>query len=166
MSEDNFPIKEISVHCTATDDHNDYGVADVTKWHQERGWNKCGYTYVVRRTGAIERGREDGEIPAAVYSHNRHMLAVCWVGTDHIEPAQYLTLVHLIACLCRKYGITERNVKGHREFPAVAKSCPNLDCNQLRADIAIRLAEKQVGADAGLSCELVGGACSCRMVKP
>lgn len=159
----NFPIKQISVHCSATSDLKDFGVADITKWHQERGWKTCGYNYVVRRTAAIERGREDGEIPAAVYGHNLHMLAVCWVGTDHPEPAQYLTLIHLIACLCRKYGLGSKDVHGHREYPNVPKSCPNLDMDQVRADVAARVAEIRL-ADAGVSCGSTGAVCGCASV--
>lgn len=172
FSEENFPIKQLICHVTATSDLKDFSAKDIDDWHKQNGWlsqtgKHIGYHYVVRRSGLIEKGREDFEIGSHVYGHNRHTVGIVWVGLDKPEPAQYLVLVHLMACLARKYGLTEKDICGHREAgPGIVKTCPNLDCDQLRADIRIRMAEKVVEGDGRVPCDLVGGACGCGVVKP
>lgn len=50
-------ITEVVVHWTGTYIDQDIGAEDVHGWHQARGWSGCGYHYVIRRDGTIERGR-------------------------------------------------------------------------------------------------------------
>lgn len=156
---DNFPIKELVIHCTDSGDTKDFGAADIDKWHKARGWSEIGYAFVVRRDGTIEKGRDVSKIGAHVYGYNRFRIGIVWVGSNDITPAQYLTLVHLIACLCTKYKLYEDNVKGHNEFPSQSKTCPNLDMDMLRRDVAWRLKEK---AGVHETCELVKGVCACK----
>lgn len=156
---DNFPIKELVVHCTATPDDKDFRAKDIDKWHKAQGWNGIGYHYVICRDGTIEAGRPVEKIGAHVYGFNRFRLGIVWVGIDEPTPTQYLTLVHLIACLCTKYKLYEDNVKGHNEFPSQSKTCPNLDMDMLRRDVAWRLKEK---AGVHETCELVKGVCACK----
>jgi N-acetylmuramoyl-L-alanine amidase len=157
---DNFPIQVISVHCSDSPDDKNFDVTDVDRWHKAQGWSKVGYHYVITRKSEIQRGREDGEIPSAVYGHNRHSIAICWMGSHKPEPGQYLTLVYAIACIARKHRLEAKHVRGHKEFPNVTKSCPNLDMDQLRADVAQRLAETDPALVGGGSCS-TGALCNC-----
>ncbi len=164
MAGDNLPIKQLVVHVTDSRDDRDFTAADIRKWHvEERGWKDIGYHYVCRRNGDIEPGRKEDVIGAHVVGHNRHSLGIVWVGRDHIEPVQYLTLIHLVACLCRKHGLTEQDVKGHYEFPDARKTCPNLDMAVVRRDVASRLAETSDPL-ARRSCERTGSVCRCAFI--
>jgi N-acetylmuramoyl-L-alanine amidase len=159
----NLPIKKLVVHVTDTPDNKDFTAANIRQWHLERGWNDIGYHYVVRRDAAIEQGRTEDTIGAHTYGYNKNSFGIVWVGRDRPEPGQYLTLIHLLACLCRKHEIGAKDVTGHREWPNQQRTCPNLDMDQVRADVAARLAESRV--DVGrTSCDRVGGACRCAFI--
>ena len=47
----------IILHCGATPPSMDIGAHVIDKWHRARGWAQCGYHYVIRRNGKIDRGR-------------------------------------------------------------------------------------------------------------
>ena len=40
-------INLIIVHCSATPEGRDVSVADIDRWHRERGFDGIGYHYVV-----------------------------------------------------------------------------------------------------------------------
>ncbi len=165
MVEQNLPIKCIAVHVTDSPDTLDIGRKEINQWHKERGWgdgkdNCIGYHYVVRRRGKIEIGRPEGVIGSHVAGHNTHSIGVVWVGKDAPDSEQYYSLVCAVACLLRKHRLGAINVRGHKEFPGVTKSCPNLDMDKLRADVAKRLTENDPHS-VGSSCGVTGGLCVC-----
>jgi N-acetylmuramoyl-L-alanine amidase len=140
-------IDSIIVHCSDSPDSRNIGVAEITKWHQERGFRTCGYHKVIRRDGTIERGRPDREIGAHCVGHNRGSLGICWVGRDTPGDEQYGMLVETIKNWCIDYGIPAERVVGHREAaPMSGKTCPNLDMGRLRAWVRKRIAEDKTDA--------------------
>ena len=64
-------ITEIIIHCSATPQGVDYTVADIDRWHRQRGFNKRGYHYVIYRDGSIHPGRPVEEI-GAHYKFTKH----------------------------------------------------------------------------------------------
>ena len=40
-------IKEIIIHCSATKEGRNYTVADIDRWHRERGFFCIGYHFVI-----------------------------------------------------------------------------------------------------------------------
>ena len=38
-------IKEIIIHCSATKEGKDYTVANIDRWHSQRGFRKIGYYF-------------------------------------------------------------------------------------------------------------------------
>ena len=75
-------ITETVVHWTGTFVDQDIGAEDVHKWHLERGWSGCGYHYVIRRDGTIERGRPinfEGA-HALQNGHNNYSIGISLVG--------------------------------------------------------------------------------------
>jgi hypothetical protein len=75
-------ITETVVHWTGTYIDQDIGAKDVHQWHLERGWSGCGYHYVIRRDGTIERGRPinfEGA-HALQNGHNKFSIGVSLVG--------------------------------------------------------------------------------------
>ena len=125
-------IQRIIIHCSATAEGKDYTVADIDRWHKQRGWQGIGYHYVVYRDGSIHTGRPVEQIGAHCSGYNASSIGVCYIGgcaadgktpKDTRTPAQREALRGLVELLRAEYpGAT---VHGHREF--AAKACPSFD---------------------------------------
>lgn len=123
-------INRIIVHCSATAEGKDYTVADIDRWHRERGFNCIGYHYVVYRDGTVHAGRPVEQIGAHCLGYNNHSIGVCYIGgcaadghtpKDTRTEAQRQSLRALVAQLQKQYpGAT---VHGHYEF--ANKACPS-----------------------------------------
>lgn len=122
-------IKEIIVHCSATQASSDIGAKEIRAYHvRENGWKDIGYHYVIRRNGAVEKGRDDAVVGAHVQGHNANSLGICLVGG--ITPAgagdvnyteeQYSSLAALLQELHEKYP--SAGLFSHKEF--APKFCP------------------------------------------
>ncbi len=75
-------VTRVFLHCSAWDDPmvgKDL-VAEIRRWHRERGWNDIGYHFVVDRLGEVMTGRDLEKTPAAQYGHNRGTIAICVHG--------------------------------------------------------------------------------------
>ena len=129
-----FPIKYIVLHYSATYPDQDYGVADIRKMHLARGFNDVGYHYVIRRSGAVEKGRQDTVVGAHVSGHNTGSLGICSVGgieratgpnvgVDNRTEAQKAATVKLVRELLAKHPGAQ--VVGHRDLGAT--QCPGFD---------------------------------------
>lgn len=121
-------IKEIIIHCSATPSGVGYTVRDIDRWHREKGWNGCGYHYVVLLDGTIEQGRPLRQAGAHCLNHNAHSIGICYIGgldsrgnpSDTRTPEQRDVLRSLVQSLKKRFpGAT---VHGHNEF--AAKACP------------------------------------------
>lgn len=125
-------IKELVLHCSATREGRDYTVADITKWHKQRGFNDIGYHYVIYRDGSIHNGRDVNLVGAHCTNHNAHSIGVCYIGgckTDGTSPkdtrtdAQKAALLSLLKDLRKKYPFAK--IHSHRDF--ANKACPSFD---------------------------------------
>lgn len=128
-------INLIVVHCSATKPTMDIGVAEIRQWHTDpppkgRGWNDIGYHFVIRREGAVEKGRPIDTVGAHVEGHNANSIGICLVGgidakgkpESNFLPEQWKALEHLLVALTLKYP----NVRicGHRDLNP-GKDCPS-----------------------------------------
>lgn len=125
-------IKEIIVHCSATPEGKDFTVADIKKWHLERGFSDIGYHYVIYRDGTIHEGRDESISGAHCLGHNTISIGVCYIGgcekdgrtpKDTRTPAQKTSLLKLLKELKVKYP--KATIHGHKEF--ANKACPSFD---------------------------------------
>ena len=73
-------IKEIIIHCSATREGRNYTVADIDRWHRERGFFSIGYHFVIYRDGSIHVGRSVEEVGAHCKGHNTVSIGVCYIG--------------------------------------------------------------------------------------
>jgi N-acetylmuramoyl-L-alanine amidase len=125
----------IAIHCSATRPSQDIGAADIRRWHKAQGWRDIGYHFVIRRNGKIEKGRAIDAVGAHVAGFNSSSVGVCMVGgvnqADYRKPennftaAQWASMKKLVADLSARYP--KARVRGHRDFPRVAKACPSFD---------------------------------------
>jgi N-acetyl-anhydromuramyl-L-alanine amidase AmpD len=111
----------------------DIGVQEIDQWHKERGFSSCGYHYVIRRNGRVERGRDVERGGAHAKGFNAKSLGVCLVGGKgegdvsdcNFTFEQYQSLYDLISDLKVQFPITK--VLGHRDLKGVTKDCPCFD---------------------------------------
>lgn len=128
-------INLIVIHCSATDDDVDIGVAEIRKWHLDKGWSDIGYHWVIRRDGTVEKGRPEDVAGAHAEGHNAHSIGVCMVGGVEADDkmkaecnftrAQWAALPTVVHQLLARYP--ESVVLGHRDLPGVTKACPCFD---------------------------------------
>jgi N-acetylmuramoyl-L-alanine amidase len=130
-------LTEIIIHCAATspdwmkDKPIGDKVAEIDRWHKDRGWSGIGYHYVIDRTGVFERGRPLDKVGAHVKGHNTGTIGICLIGGhgssanddffDHFTGAQDRALRDLIRQLQSDHP-TITKVTGHNEY--AAKACP------------------------------------------
>ena len=127
-------ITHIVVHYSATYSDQNITAADIDKMHKQRGFDRIGYHYFIRRDGTIEQGRKENELGAHVGGQNTGKIGICWaggleratgvnVGVDNRTPAQTASLIALIKDLLTRYP--KAQVIGHKDLAAT--QCPGFD---------------------------------------
>ena len=128
-------INKIIVHCSATPEGKDFSVADIRRWHLQRGFTDIGYHFVIYRDGSVNIGRPLQKSGAHCSGHNKNSIGVCYIGgvaTDGKTPkdtrtsAQKDSLVRLITELRQQFP--NASVHGHREF--ANKACPCFNASE------------------------------------
>ena len=131
-------ITKIIIHCSATPEGSDYTVADIDRWHKQRGWKGIGYHYVVYRDGSVHTGRDVEVIGAHCTGQNANSIGICYIGgcaadgktpKDTRTPAQREALRDLVELLKTEYP--NATIHGHHEF--ADKACP---CFNVRKEFA------------------------------
>lgn len=129
------PAKYLTIHCTATPEGRDNTAEEVRLWDVAR-FGQPSYHIVVELDGDAVRHLEDGQRGAHVAKANTGNIGISYVGgtttrnagakpKDTRTKAQKATLRRLVAEYMAKYpGII---VRGHRDWPGVAKACPSFD---------------------------------------
>ena len=129
-------ITEIIVHCSATKEGRRFCAADIDRWHKQRGWDGCGYHFVVLLDGTVEIGRPLSKVGAHTIGHNSQSIGICYIGgldadgkpADTRTDAQRSSMRALIAAI--KAVRPDITIHGHREF--AAKACPCFDVDEYR----------------------------------
>jgi len=125
----------IVIHCAATKPNMDIGVDEITQWHKDRGFDTIGYHYVIRRSGVVEKCREDSLQGAHAVAVNGTSIGVCMVGgvddslkwENNFTEAQFRSLKSLIILLKNKYPIEK--IIGHYEVES-KKECPSFNVQE------------------------------------
>jgi len=129
-------LNGIVVHCTATHPEwwNDRSagdkVAEVRRWHLDRGWSDVGYHYLIDRDGIVVKGRPIEKAGAHAKGHNANTVGISLFGghgssatdafEDHFTPEQDAALRKLVDELKQKFDI--KTIIGHNQVSA--KACP------------------------------------------
>lgn len=125
-------INEIIIHCTATPEGREVKVAEIRRWHVQRGFSDIGYHYIIHLDGTVETGRPLEQVGAHCVGHNSASIGVCYVGgvasdgktpKDTRTAAQNVALAKLVRDLRAKFP--KVTIHGHTEF--AAKACPSFD---------------------------------------
>lgn len=133
-------IKEIIVHCTATQEGKDYTVEDIRSWHKAQGWQDIGYHYVIYRDGSIHEGRDVDISGAHCKGHNSISIGIVYIGgldvnnkpADTRTEAQKEGIFFLLQALKLLYP--KAGIYGHHTFNS-SKSCPCYDVEEEYKDL-------------------------------
>ena len=131
-------INQLIIHCSATRPDWYEGqtgkaqVAEIDRWHKDRGFDQIGYHYYITRTGEVADGRPIEIAGAHAKGNNSHSIGVCIAGgfgsdaedraSEHYTPAQLDALHSLVRNLQSQYNIPEANIIGHNRVSS--KACP------------------------------------------
>lgn len=146
-------IDTIAIHCSATREGQPFGASDIDKWHRAQGWNGIGYHFVIKLDGTRETGRPLERAGSHVAGHNARSIGICYIGgvaadgktpKDTRTPAQTAALKRLVGELLARFPGAK--VKGHRDFPGVAKACPSFDVAAWLREAGLDGTERAAGA--------------------
>jgi len=109
------------IHHTAS---HDASVAEIDRWHKERGWDCIGYHFVIRKDGTIEEGRTLEKNGAHAKGRN-HYVGIALTGYDTFTVDQ----INSLKTLLKRLGIT--HIEGHHE------NCPGpgIDLEQIQKEV-------------------------------
>lgn len=126
------PIKYLTIHCAATPEGRDVKAHTIGEWDKAK-FGQISYHHVVELDGKDITTLPDTVRGAHVGGHNTGNIGICYVGgcdkkmnaKDTRTEEQKVTLRVLVDQYKLKYpGII---VRGHRDWPGVAKACPSFD---------------------------------------
>lgn len=138
----NRKITHISVHCSFSPQGREDDAKTIDEWHKKRWGSGIGYHYVILEDGTIQKGRWVDYAPAAVKGHNKGSIAICRIGgmgkdgvaVHDATHEQYYALQKLTRLLISDdmYSLSPSDIKGHREYAGVKKSCPLMNMDRIR----------------------------------
>ena len=124
-------IRELILHHTyapTAADYNGHSTWEgIDRYHQQvRGWSDIGYHIGIAPDRSIWLLRPVTRSGAHANYHNRHSIGVTMIGNydrGHDDPTVIApSAAQVMALLCLRYQLTERDVNFHRDF--ANKSCP------------------------------------------
>lgn len=85
--------------------------AECNTWHKARGWDSCGYNYVIEPDGVVyeARGNKRG---AHTKGYNSKYLGICFVSKNKANPAQLETFHNLV----HQYELENLPIYPHANF--------------------------------------------------
>lgn len=127
------PIKYLTIHCAATPEGRAVSAKTIDEWDIAK-FGQVSYHWVVELDGKMVRGLRDDQKGAHTGGSNTGNIGICYVGgmdaknkapKDTRTDAQKKTLLSLVRTYKARYpGII---IRGHRDWPKVAKACPSFD---------------------------------------
>jgi N-acetyl-anhydromuramyl-L-alanine amidase AmpD len=131
---------KIIMHCS---DSEFASVAEIDRWHRERGFDCVGYHFVITNEmpekgarmrcldGQICAGRALSRQGAHTLGYNTDSIGICIVGKNDFTTVQFESAKTLVLELMGTYQIPPERVLGHCELDS-KKSCPNFDMDGFR----------------------------------
>lgn len=125
-------IKYLTIHCSANYETQNVSAEQIRRVGVTR-FGQPSYHFVIERNGNWERHLRDDQRGAHVGGHNTGNIGICYIGgldktgksKDTRTIEQKTAMRTLIRTLQARYpGIV---IRGHRDWPKVAKDCPCFD---------------------------------------
>jgi N-acetylmuramoyl-L-alanine amidase len=124
-------IKYIVFHCTATG--QTVSVEAIKNyWKKTLGWKNPGYHFIIESNGNVTQLHHLDKVANGVKGYNSNSIHISYIGGKDIDDRtrdQITAQKALLKALLAIYPDVE--IKGHRDFPNVTKSCPRFDVKTL-----------------------------------
>jgi N-acetylmuramoyl-L-alanine amidase len=120
-------IRHLVVHCTATP-HSTTIESIQNYWRNNLGWRNPGYHVIIRPDGSAVELQPPHLSANGVGGRNAHAMHVAYIGGQFMDdrtPAQKSALLKQLQEWRRIWPDAE--ILGHRDFPNVAKACPQFN---------------------------------------
>lgn len=121
-------IKYITIHCTGAN-ANQTTASIQNFWRTKNGWKSPGYHYLINIDGSFDVLSPLETPTNGVKGYNSTAIHICYKGgangVDTRTEKQKETIEMLVRQM--KARFPKADVKGHRDFPNVTKSCPSFD---------------------------------------
>ena len=126
-------IDKIIIHCSATNENQDFNARDVDRWHKARGWSEIGYHFVIKLDGTLEIGRRIEKVGAHCFGYNKRSIGICYIGgcdengkpKDTRTEKQKRALRSIVGILKQDYP--KATIHGHNELCNGKKACPSFN---------------------------------------
>lgn len=125
-------IEFLAVHCTATQETATVD-AILNYWKNTLKWKNPGYHILVKGDGSFTVMGDFELICNGVAGYNSKSIHISYIGgitksgtpIDNMSDDQFKTVNHFINLIKVKFPTIK--IRGHRDFPKVAKACPCFD---------------------------------------
>lgn len=129
-------INNIVIHCTGGS--QDAEVENIQAYWRRKGWRNDGYHFIIDYLGKLTVLQPIQKPSNGVRGHNKNSVNVAWIGgkyEDNRTQMQKAALANIIRVL--RVMFPEAEIKGHRDFDGVKKSCPRFDVVEFVEDMDI-----------------------------
>lgn len=126
------PIRFLTIHCAATPEGRDIPAHEIAKWDIAK-FGQESYHWIITLDGSMHRRLADDVKGAHVGGANTGNIGVCYVGgvdkVGHPKDTRTEAQKSSLAQVVHDYRVKYPNivVRGHRDWPGVAKACPSFD---------------------------------------
>lgn len=129
-------IADLTIHCAATPRGRAFSAAQISAMDLARAdlGNQVAYHYVIELDGKTTQTLRHDQRGAHTGGRNTGNLGICYVGgvledgrtpADTRTPEQKVAMAGLVQDLRRQFPRVR--IRGHRDWPGVAKACPSFD---------------------------------------
>lgn len=82
------------------------------EWHKGRGWDSCGYNFVIEKDGTIYEGRGINKVGAHTKGYNSKYIGICFVSKNKATKDQLDTFKKLLV----QYELDKLPIYPHANF--------------------------------------------------
>lgn len=138
-------IQFVTLHCTATPEGRPNTAEEVTQWDIER-FGQPSYHYVICLDGSVHQTLREDQRGCHTALHNTGNLGISYVGgtacmnaggqpKDTRTPEQKAAQEKVIRDILTRHPHVK--IRGHRDWPHVAKACPSFDAKTFLNSIGL-----------------------------
>lgn len=115
---------------------------------QGKGWGTGGYHEIILRDGSIQLCYDPNEITNGIAHHNSDTYHICVVGNGSFTEEQEKVWEERALLAIKRFGLSAKDVKGHREFSGANTACPGIDMGMVRNRLTYLLGKELKGSES------------------
>lgn len=118
-----------------------------TYW-QTKGWGTGGYAEIILRDGSVQLCYDPNEITNGIAGHNSNTYHICVVGNGSFTEAQERTWEERALLAMKRFKLSIKDVKGHKEYTGASTACPGIDMGVVRNRLTYLLGRESKGSES------------------